>query len=99
MCKQLVVEISFIGCIKALNHTFSCKGMCSGTNYRSAWSVGAALVQVTFPLPASGSWSVILKSIRRIMLEISQPEAIKMAVINNSESFLNVRKAPLGIII
>lgn len=33
------------------------------------------------------------------MLEISQPEAIKMAVINNSESFLNVRKALLGIII
>lgn len=58
-----------------------------------------AFVQVTFHLPASGSWSVILKSILRIMLEISQPEAIKMAVINNSESFLNARKAPLGIII
>lgn len=56
-------------------------------------------MQVTFHLPASGSWSVILKSIRGIMLEISQPEAIKMAVINNSESFLNVRKALLGIII
>lgn len=33
------------------------------------------------------------------MLEISQAEAIKMALINNSESSLNVRKAPLGIII
>jgi len=58
-----------------------------------------AFVKVTFHLPASGSWSVILNSIGRIMLEISQPEAIKMAVINNSESFLNVRKALLGIII
>lgn len=87
MCKQLVAEVSFIRCIKVLNLTFSCKGMCSGTNYQSAWSVGGSLVQVTFHLPASGSWSVILKSIWRIMLEISQPEAIQMAVINNSESF------------
>lgn len=47
MCKQIVVEVPFICCIKALNHTFACKGMCSGTNEQSAWSLCASDISFT----------------------------------------------------
>lgn len=42
-----------------------------------AYTVRVIFVKLTFRLPASGSWSIILNSILRIMLEICQTETIK----------------------
>lgn len=50
---------------------------CSNEMGQFAYRVGTAFVKLTFHLPASGSWSIILNSILRITLEICQPETIK----------------------